>query len=398
MNDRILARTVCERMFAHECSVIHKLISVSSTPSRVLERHLSDLNCRWTSLQEKHFAYVAEFVSDPVEIAANDSLFTQYSDEYIRVESACVNSISSLSATNQTSFASFAASNSIKLERVKFRTFDGDVRKYPKFKSEFKTFVEPLCSAEQLAFVLKSYLCDSVRREVENCDHDVIKMWKRLDDKYGTVQRQVDCIMYDFKNLPVCHDNASTLKMIHLVETAASDLNCINAAHELENHMIISYIEESMTKPMLKEWAEHMLHDEDRKSGDTKFKKLIDFLQHCRWIIEYNDADIRKTRPSTTSNSSDTADTRKSFASATSNSRDGKCMIHINSGHQLWHCRVFKSMKASERFEIVKLNNACTLCLETGHSSSVCNKRFRCTVSQCGAAHNTLLHDHFTNT
>ena len=397
MNDRLLARTVSERMFAHECSVINKLISVSSTPSCVFERHLSDLNCRWTSLQEKHFEYVAEFVSDPVEIAANDSLITQYSDEYIWVVSECVNSISSQCVTSQTCSASSVTSNSIKLERVKFRTFDGDVRKYPKFKSEFKTFVEPLCSAEQLAFVLKSYLCDSVRREVENCDHDVVAMWKRLDDKYGTVQRQVDCIMYDFKHLPACHDEASTLKMIHLVETAASDLKCINASHELESHSIISDIEQCMPKWMLEEWAKHILQNEDRKSGVTKFKSLIDFLQHSRWIIEYNDADIRKSPTSDTSCSGDNAKTRMSSTSAISNSNNGgKCLIHINSGHPLWHCRVFKSMNASERYETVKSNNACTLCLETGHCSSVCKKRFRCTAPHCGATHNTLLHDHFS--
>ena len=139
MNDRLLARTVSERMFAHECSVIKKLISVSSTPSRVFERHLSDLNCRWTSLQEKHFEYVAEFVSDPVEIAANDSLITQYSDEYIRVESECVNSISSQCVTSQTCSASSATSNSIKLERVKFITFDGDV------KPEVQVIIQELC-------------------------------------------------------------------------------------------------------------------------------------------------------------------------------------------------------------------------------------------------------------
>ena len=194
-------------------------------------------------------------VSDRVEIAAKDALIDKYSSEYIRIEAACDKFICNAKLTVSSDSASTTSVNSIKLERVKFRSFDGDARKFPKFKAEFETYVQPLCLPSQAPFVLKSYLCDSVRREVENIDHDIAAMWKRLDSKYGTVQKQIDLIMCDFKNLPVCNDLPSTLHMIHLVETADSDLKCLNASNELENHLVISYIENSMSKPMLERWA-----------------------------------------------------------------------------------------------------------------------------------------------
>ena len=118
---------------------------------------------------------------------------------------------------------------------------------------------------------------------MENYDHDVSAIWKRLVSKYGTVQKQIDLIMCDFKDLPVCNDLTSTLRMIHLVETAESDLQCLNATNELENHLIISYIEQSMSKPMLERWSEIVVTGNDCKSSDSKFKRMLEFLQHWNY-------------------------------------------------------------------------------------------------------------------
>ena len=35
-------------------------------------------------------------------------------------------------------------SSSIRLEKLRFQTFDGDIRKYPKFKVEFQKYIQPL--------------------------------------------------------------------------------------------------------------------------------------------------------------------------------------------------------------------------------------------------------------
>ena len=390
MNNQLLARNVCERMFARECSITEKLLSSSDTAAQMFERHLSELNIRWSALQEKHDAYVIEFVTDSVEIAANNLVIERYADEYVRIEAACLQRLKPCQDSSSNPVSS-AATNSVKLERVKFRTFDGDVRKFPKFKSEFKTFVEPLCSPSQLCFVLKSYLCDSVRKEVRNIDNDIVAMWKRLDEKYGTVQKQIDCIMYDFKHLPVCQDTATTLHMIDIVETAAADLKCINASSELENHMIISYIEQSMSRQMLEKWAESICHSEDRKIGSAKFSKLIEFLLHWRWLLEYNDADIRKPTDAPLSTIATSC-----TATSSSTAANRKCLVHSDSHHPVWRCRKFQSMTVKERYDIVKLNNACMLCLDIGHNSSSCRMNFRCTAPQCGATHHVLLHDHFT--
>ena len=63
---------------------------------------------------------------------------------------------------------------------------------YPKFKADFTKFVAPICSSYEITFVLKSYLCESVRREIENLDHSIEEVWNRLDEKYGAVHKLID--------------------------------------------------------------------------------------------------------------------------------------------------------------------------------------------------------------
>ena len=36
--------------------------------------------------------------------------------------------------------------SSIRLEKLRFQTFDGDIREYPKFKAEFQKYIQPLCN------------------------------------------------------------------------------------------------------------------------------------------------------------------------------------------------------------------------------------------------------------
>ena len=377
MNEQLLARTVAERMFTRQLHIIENLLENSVLPLRVIERQLATLCTRWTDLQESHDAYVIQFISDSIELSVNDQLIDKYSSEFVRIEIACADFISSRSietASMQTAATPAVETNSIKLERVKFRKFDGDVRSYPKFKSEFQQFVKPLCSPKQITFVLKSYLCDSVRRETDNHDHDIDAMWERLDSKYGTIRKQIDCIMSDFKNLPVCNDPIDTLKMINIVETAESDLKCIDAVTELENSTIISYIEESMSKPMFEHWARKITDDDD--SVQSKFQKLLSFLQLWKRAIEYDTAEIRCSKPIESSKLT-----------------DRKCLIHRNENHPVWRCRVFKAMTVRERYEVINSNNACTLCLEKGHSSTDCNKTFRCSSPGCRSMHNVLLHE-----
>ena len=54
--------------------------------------------------------------------------------------------------------------SSFTLEKLRFQMFDGNVRKYPRFKSEFNKYVERICKFDQAAFILKSYLSEEIKK------------------------------------------------------------------------------------------------------------------------------------------------------------------------------------------------------------------------------------------
>ena len=101
--------------------------------------------------------------------------------------------------------------------------FDGDIRKYPKFKKQFERYVKPLCSESQLPFVLKSHLDEKVKEEVDNADDDMSTLWCRLDKRYGNCGKLIDTILSDIAKAPK-GDARSTLAMINVIEKAHRDL------------------------------------------------------------------------------------------------------------------------------------------------------------------------------
>ena len=75
-------------------------------------------------------------------------------------------------------------------------------------------------------------------------------------------------------------------------------------------------------------------------------------------------------------------------------SRRPWCWIHPEENtHPIWRCLEFSGKPPKERIDLVRNNNACYRCLEQGHSSRFCRKRFTCRTDNCGQQHHYLLHE-----
>ena len=91
-------------------------------------------------------------------------------------------------------------------EKIKFDPLKGDLRKYPKFKEEFLKHIEPLYKPSKEAFVLRHYLSDEVRNEVEGLGENIKQIWERLDKKNGDEGKLVDALMSEIKKLKTSVD------------------------------------------------------------------------------------------------------------------------------------------------------------------------------------------------
>ena len=182
--------------------------------------------------------------------------------------------------------------SSIKIEHLKFKSFDGDLRNFPRFKEEFNTRIKPMCSETQLPLVLKSYLVETAREDVENIGDNMADIWERLDKKYGDQGRLIDTILAEVKGIRSCkNDDQATLNMVKVVERAHCDLR-IGKEAEMDNTTIISMLEEKMSDEMANEWIKLVTKDENKYKN--KFELLFKLLLELRDRIEYKLANIRK--------------------------------------------------------------------------------------------------------
>ena len=103
-------------------------------------------------------------------------------------------------------------------------TFDGDIRRFPRFKSDFDRYVKPSVSPDSCSYVLKSCLTGKELHDlVRNVDDDPGKMWQRSNDKFG---------------------QASKLKG----EAGYRDLAMVRCQHEFANTTVIGLIESKLPK------------------------------------------------------------------------------------------------------------------------------------------------------
>ena len=65
------------------------------------------------------------------------------------------------------------------LERMKMPQFNGDMRDYPRFKSDFQKQVQPTVGGEQEA----AYALNTVFEIIRNVDDDLKEIWERLTKK-----------------------------------------------------------------------------------------------------------------------------------------------------------------------------------------------------------------------
>lgn len=388
------------------------LTSAESIPISTIERRYDELNSKWVATQEAHDAYVAKIALentsgteaddeeswidelnarfDSIEIDADRVIERlKQKNSSVKTEGTTTSAVSQdSSAQDGVNLTSSSSSNSVQLERIKLEKFNGDIRKYPKFREQFELYVKPLCTPSQLPFVLRSHLVEDVREDVDNVDDDLETLWSRLDSKYGNCGKLVDAILADIARAPK-GDGKSTLLMIDTVERAYRDLARMGKESEMKNGTILSMIEKKLPEEIRFDWVK-TIAEKREEDADGRFTLLLELLKKWRIMIEYDQATIR--RPAE----------KKSISHFTVSTSQGRrnetntCWIHTSEKHPIWVCQSFKAKSVMERLAMVKQNKACQACLEINcpgvSNAEKCKKGFKCPVETCNKPHNRLLH------
>lgn len=407
------ARTTAKSKYTRAETALNDALDANDIAVSTIERRFKDLKSRWDEVQDAHDIYLNTLEGTPEEeTTPTDALETWISELAARfnkievqadkrIESLIESRVTPHPAASQSASRSNTSANSkvmqsaVKIERVRYPPYEGDIRQYPTFKEEFVKHIAPQCSPDQLAFVLKGYLNVEVKEEIENCGEDYNAIWERLDERYGDKGRLISQIMDEISKLPPKNDEAYSLLMIRTVEKAHRDLIRLKEEEELFNVQTITSIERRMTEPMRQEWAKELVGK--HLSSKDKFRRLMDHLKGWRSRLEYLMDDVRspilpvirtKTHHVNQEDKKQTAP------------RKSDCWIHsqpgVSSNHPIWRCREFLSHTAEGRKKLVQDYKACQSCLLNTcpgrNSVDECKSGFKCTVGECSGNHNRLLH------
>ena len=295
----------------------------------------------------------------------------------------------------------------LKLERMKMPTFNGQIRDYPSFKSDFERQVMPsIKSNEAAAYVLKSCLSKEPLEIVKNVDDDIHQMWVRLNDRYGRSSKITDAIMYDIKHLKAVSDNDGKrfTEFVNTIERCYRDLTRIQMGSEISNSTIVSMIEEKLPSSIKAMWCLEVSDKNSTVEDRDKFPCLLEFLLKHKRACEYGSNDLRSMKSSSAEKVNSVTINEKAKNDDTRHLSDGKsisnhenekkptCWIHPNALHDIESCKHFTSRNPNERMDLVNEYKACWCCLGIGHRKMNCFKYRECKVQGCKRGHHPLLH------
>ena len=281
---------------------------------------------------------------------------------------------------------------------MKMPIFDGDIREYPRFKSDFLQQIQPeMKDCRNAAYVLKTCLGGHAADVVRNVDDDVTEMWTRLDIQYGRPSKLADIIINEIRNLRSVQDGDAKhfIELVDVIETGYKDLCRISFEHEISNSAVVSIVEERLPLSIQIKWAERVNAENSEVDEKNKFPALLKFLLEQKRVSEYVGADLRRRIQTPKAHShytevvpdiADEEDKQKSQS-------QGRCIVHKTNSHTTENCRDFQAMTDEEKGNIVFQSRACWSCLRQYHRSAECRFRKRYPVESCSRFHHGILHD-----
>ena len=285
--------------------------------------------------------------------------------------------------------------SSMRLESMKLPVFSGNIRDYPRFRSDFERHILPeLESDERAAYVLKSCLTGPPFYDVCNVDGDIKEMWKRLNEKYGQPSKLADIIVLDIKNLKAVkeEDDQAFIELVNIVERGYYDLARIKMESEVSNNATVSLVEERLPRTIRREWSKEVNKSGSVVKSVDKFPYLLNFLQEQRKIIEYELSDLRSGESDRKGHAHLTEGQEELNNESAIEGKASRCLIHNSSTHDTADCRVFQEKSPENKILFVKEKRACWSCLKSGHRSANCKLRGRCGIDGCLKFHHPSLH------
>ena len=227
------------------------------------------------------------------------------------------------------------------MQKMRFPTFNGDIKEYQRFRTLFKHCAADLTEIEYFYQLTQSMINSRERNMIKGCIN-VQRAWQVLDQKYGDQDRVVDSLLQDLENLKPYQikGKVSLSAMTGFVQTLQvfeMQAETIGLSGELNSKIMLSQIKQKMPEEHRIAYYKSVRdgHNSDSLGG------LVKWL-HSQLLLQENAKSLFPEKPS----SSETVQNKstKSSNAATWNQpkqqnhpKEGKgsgipkCALHTNS-------------------------------------------------------------------
>ena len=279
-------------------------------------------------------------------------------------------------------------------------SFNGNVRNYPQFKTDFEKQVMPSINSDNAPYVLRSCLGKEPADTVKRGDDDIDAMWKRLDEKYGDPAKVADVIMCAIQNMRPIREGESKkfVELINVIDDGYRDLKRLGLEKEITTTSSVSTIERKLPNDAKREWAKLVSSEHSPVDKRDKFPSLLRFLLEQKQAIEYENAELRSSGSLPLRGSLHYLEKKNDKVAipegqGSSRYKRTKCLYHEGANHWTNECRLYLSKPVQERLNTLKERGACWSCLRRGHRIQDCTSKKPCGVNDCKRFHHKTLHE-----
>ena len=240
-----------------------------------------------------HMQYVMMLPAD--EFESENTWLLPIRESYYKVSEAIGKFLDCHGSSSSPAHHGKKSTSGFHIEKMRLPVFDGDVRNYPRFRSDFKKFIQPETTVDQSAFVLRRSLGEKPLQVIGAIDDDVNEIWTRLDERYGDPIKMADSIMRDFEKIKPVRDGDDRrfVELVDVFERSYNDLTKVGMEREISNTRVVGDIERRLPPIVRREWSSSLYDDKSEVDRSDRFPALLQFLVKEKKSVEYELSDIR---------------------------------------------------------------------------------------------------------
>ena len=310
------------------------------------------------------------------------------------------------------------------LPKIKVQKFDGNPRHFAMFMSSFKYLVHDVIPNDGVRLsMLRECLTENVQRTIADSLYDPTQYREalnRLNEEYGhpflVAEAHIDSLM-ELPSLKSA-DSDGLYKFWSRLHEAVAGLCSSNSVYELSSKATVKILVKKLTPALRENWGLYVIDTLPSIPTVRHFDQWLGRIAKApRFAMEKLSHETTSTKDhkgassrnkfqpskvnSVTLSPAETPSEPAESSSVENNNTSQtkppisnyKCFVcGVTPPHSISKCPVYTKMSVDERWELMKREGRCFLCVLKKHYLSACESTYTCRVEGCGERHNTTLH------